>query len=159
MFFGKKKPKYTFYLIDDDEELTTIRLEAARPIELGILTQVEFGVYYSDRSKSKNNDGYFLTAPTWPDDGLIPEQFRLGTADLSGVGIRLGFIHITANVVGRAVLFLCLVLAAIIFQAHAYCRARLCRRVCAGLSGVIRGMVVGTARVAGDWAEYAIALD
>jgi iron complex outermembrane receptor protein len=70
-----------------DEELTTLRLEAARPIELGILTQVEFGIYYSDRSKSKDNDGYFLTAPTWPSDGLIPEEYRLGTTSLGFIGI------------------------------------------------------------------------
>jgi len=70
-----------------DEELTTFRLEAARPLEVGIFSQVEFGVYYSDRSKTKDNGGFFLTAPTWPDDGLIPEEFRLGVADLSFLGI------------------------------------------------------------------------
>lgn len=71
-----------------DEELTTVRLEATRPLDFGIITQLEVGVYYSDRSKTKNNDGYFLTAPTWPSDGLIPEQFRLGTANLSFLGIN-----------------------------------------------------------------------
>ncbi len=70
-----------------DEELTTVKIEAERSLDLGILSNVEFGVYYSDRSKSKINNGFFLTASSWPDDGVIPEQFRVGTADLSFVGI------------------------------------------------------------------------
>ena len=70
-----------------DEELTTLKLEMSRNLDFGILTAVDFGVLYSDRSKSKDNGGFYLTAPTWPNDGLIPEEFRLGTADLSFLGL------------------------------------------------------------------------
>ncbi len=70
-----------------EEELTTFKIDAERSLELGILSNVEFGVYYSDRSKSKLNNGFFLTASTWPDDGVIPEQFRVGAADLSFIGV------------------------------------------------------------------------
>lgn len=70
-----------------DEELTTLRLEASRDLDFGILTGLNVGVYYSDRSKSKDNGGYYLTAPTWPNDGLIPEEYRLGTTDLGFMGL------------------------------------------------------------------------
>ena len=70
-----------------EEDLTTIRLEAARPLDWSIFSNIEFGVQYSDRSKSKDNDGFFLTAPTWPDDGPIPEQFRVGTANMDFIGL------------------------------------------------------------------------
>jgi iron complex outermembrane receptor protein len=70
-----------------DEELTTIKLTAERALEVGILSGVEFGVYYSDRSKSKDNGGYYLTAPTWPGDGEIPTDARFGVTDLSVFGL------------------------------------------------------------------------
>ncbi|MEM7284091.1 MAG: TonB-dependent receptor, partial [Pseudomonadota bacterium] len=70
-----------------DEELTTIKLEAERPMDLGIVSNLKVGVYFSEREKSKDNGGAFLTAPTFPEDGLIPEEFRFGTADLSFLGL------------------------------------------------------------------------
>ncbi len=70
-----------------DEELTTIKVAAERELDFGILTEVEFGVHYSDRSKSKDNGGFYLTSPTWPNDGLIPEEFRLGVTDLGAFGL------------------------------------------------------------------------
>jgi iron complex outermembrane receptor protein len=70
-----------------DEEFTTLKIEATRPLDAGILSNLTFGVYYSDREKSKDNGGYYLTSPTWPNDGLIPEEFRLGVTDLSQLGL------------------------------------------------------------------------
>lgn len=70
-----------------DEELTTIKLSASRDIDLGILSSVDFGVHYSDRSKSKDNGGFYLTAPTWPNDGLVPEELRVGVTDMSAFGL------------------------------------------------------------------------
>ncbi len=70
-----------------DEELTTFRASMDRLVEWGPVSSVEFGVFYSDRSKSKDNGGFYLTAPTWPDDGPIPEEFRLGVTDLSFIGL------------------------------------------------------------------------
>ena len=43
------------------------------------------GVNYSERSKSKINEGDYLTSPEYPGDGAIPNV--LGVADLSFVGI------------------------------------------------------------------------
>ncbi len=70
-----------------DETLTTFRLDASKPLDWGMFTGVDFGVYYSDREKSKDNGGAFLTAPTWPSDDLIPEQYRIGVTDLGFLGI------------------------------------------------------------------------
>lgn len=70
-----------------EEELTTLKVEASRALDFSIFTGIDMGVQFSDRSKSKDNGGIYLTAPTWPDDGPIPEQFRVGSADLSFIGL------------------------------------------------------------------------
>jgi iron complex outermembrane receptor protein len=75
-----------------DEELTTARLELDRPIEIGAFSHVTMGVYYSDREKTKSNDGYYLTAPTFPNAEPVPDQYRLGTTDLGFLGIDGGMI-------------------------------------------------------------------
>ncbi|TRY32466.1 TonB-dependent receptor [Aliiglaciecola sp. M165] len=69
-----------------DESLDSIRLQVQGAVEFSIFTEFEAGIVYSDRSKTKINNGFFLTAPTWPDDGPIPEV--LGVADLSFIGIN-----------------------------------------------------------------------
>jgi iron complex outermembrane receptor protein len=70
-----------------NEELTTLRLDATRDLDFSIFTEISFGVNYSDRAKTKDNRGFFLTSPTWPYDGEIPEEFRVGTASLGFIGI------------------------------------------------------------------------
>jgi iron complex outermembrane receptor protein len=69
-----------------DEELTTLRLEASRALDYAF-NQMTFGVNWSDRSKFKDNRGAYLTAPTWPNDGPIPEEFRVGVVGLDFIGI------------------------------------------------------------------------
>ena len=69
-----------------DEELDSIRLQVNGNLEWGIFTGLEAGVNYSERTKKKTNQGYYLTAPTWPVHGPIPNV--LGTADLSFIGIN-----------------------------------------------------------------------
>jgi iron complex outermembrane receptor protein len=75
-----------------DEELTTARLDLSMPIELGAFNNMVFGLYYSDREKSKVNNGFYLTAPTFPNAEPIPDQYRLGTTDLSFLGIDGGMV-------------------------------------------------------------------
>ena len=70
-----------------DEDLTTIRLDATRTLDWSIFQQINFGVNYSDRSKFKDNRGAYLTAPTWPNDGEIPTEFRVGTTSMDFIGI------------------------------------------------------------------------
>ncbi len=69
-----------------DEELTTLRLSFEGEVDFGVVTGIEVGVSYSDRKKTKDNDGAFLTAPTWPGDGPIPAQALVGTIDLRHLG-------------------------------------------------------------------------
>lgn len=69
-----------------DEKLNALRFEVQKDFE-GFVKHVNVGVRYSDHKKSKVNQGYFLTAQTFPGDGPIPEQYRRGTADLSWAGL------------------------------------------------------------------------
>jgi iron complex outermembrane recepter protein len=55
-------------------------------VDWGVFTAFEGGLVYSDRSKTKVNGGAYLTAPTWPSDGPIPDV--LGVADLGFIGIN-----------------------------------------------------------------------
>lgn len=68
------------------EDLDSLRLEINGLVDWSIFTQLTAGVVYSERSKSKVNNGAYLTAPTWPSDGPIPDV--LGYADLSFLGIK-----------------------------------------------------------------------
>lgn len=69
-----------------EEELTSVKLSLNGALEFGIISDVELGVNYSDRKKTKVNDGAFLTAPTWPLDGPIPESAVLGAIRLDHIG-------------------------------------------------------------------------
>lgn len=70
-----------------EEDLTTLRLGFDRALGGSFFREITFGVNYSDRSKTKDNRGFYLTAPTWPYDGPIPEEYRVGVADMSFIGI------------------------------------------------------------------------
>ena len=70
---------------DFEETLDSVRLQANGYVEWGIFNELELGVVYKERSKTKINNGAFLTANTWPNDGAIPNV--LGVADLSFIGI------------------------------------------------------------------------
>ena len=67
------------------ESLTSVRFQVSGVFEEGIFSGVELGLNYSDRSKTKNNKGAFLTAPDYPNSGPIPDP--LGTVN---VGFGLG---------------------------------------------------------------------
>ncbi|MCH2055713.1 MAG: TonB-dependent receptor [Thalassotalea sp.] len=68
-----------------EEELDAIRVEVNGVLEMGMLAGVTAGVAYSEREKEKINEGDYLTAPTYPGDGPIPEV--LGVADLGFLGL------------------------------------------------------------------------
>ncbi|MDX1499284.1 MAG: TonB-dependent receptor [Woeseiaceae bacterium] len=70
-----------------DEELTTAKVTLDRPLDFGIVTGVQFGVYYSDRSKTKVNNGFYLTAPSFPNAEPIPDEYLMGVTDLGFLGI------------------------------------------------------------------------
>lgn len=79
-----------------EEELNAVRLQAEGEIEFSIVKGVEFGINYSDRTKSKANYGSFLIAPGfYAADGVtiangdiaVPEKYIVGSADLSFLGL------------------------------------------------------------------------
>jgi iron complex outermembrane receptor protein len=69
-----------------EEELDSVRLQFNGVVEWGIFTGLETGFVYKDRTKSKVNNGAYLTANVWPNSDAIPDV--LGVADLSFVGIN-----------------------------------------------------------------------
>ena len=69
-----------------EETLDSVRLQANGYVEWGIFNELELGVVYKERSKTKINNGAFLTSNDWPDASPIPNV--LGVADLSFIGIN-----------------------------------------------------------------------
>jgi iron complex outermembrane receptor protein len=72
-------------IADFEEDLTTLRLQATKEFE-GPFTSLQFGANYSDREKSKINNGYFLVSPAYPGAQLVPEKFRRGTVAIDSIG-------------------------------------------------------------------------
>ncbi|GLR69557.1 TonB-dependent receptor [Agaribacter marinus] len=68
-----------------EEDLTTARFQVTGAVDYGVIADVEFGVAFSDREKSKDNNGFFLTSPDYPNSGPIPNV--LGVANLGFLGI------------------------------------------------------------------------
>ncbi|TKB03763.1 TonB-dependent receptor [Alteromonas portus] len=69
-----------------NETLDAVRLDLQGFVEWGIFSKLTAGVNYQTREKSKDNNGFFLTAPSWPNQELVPNP--IGTADLSHIGIE-----------------------------------------------------------------------
>ncbi len=79
-----------------EEDLDTLRLQASGELEFSIIKGVEFGINYSNRTKSKINYGAFLTSPEYyaadgvtidAGDGPVPTKYITGIADLSVFGL------------------------------------------------------------------------
>lgn len=68
-----------------EEELDTLRFDVKGYVDWGVVTGLSAGAVYSDRSKSKDNDGAYLTAPSYPEDAAIPDV--LGVVNLDFIGI------------------------------------------------------------------------
>ncbi|MFC3034082.1 TonB-dependent receptor [Pseudoalteromonas fenneropenaei] len=75
-----------------DDELNALKLAAKKVVESSFLSSVEFGLSYRDREKTKKSEGYFMTYgdfsyPNNPGVFSVPEQYRLGTANLDFIGM------------------------------------------------------------------------
>lgn len=68
-----------------EEELDSVRFEVNGTVEYNIISGIGIGVVYSEREKSKINEGDYLTSPEFPGDAAIPNV--LGTANLDFIGI------------------------------------------------------------------------
>ncbi|MFY8273334.1 TonB-dependent receptor [Pseudoalteromonas sp. SSDWG2] len=74
-----------------EDELSTLKLAASKAIDSEFISGIDFGISYRDREKTKISEGYFLTLASFsldnPGTMVVPEQYRLGTADLSFIGM------------------------------------------------------------------------
>ena len=70
-----------------EDKLNTYRIAADGEVDLGFVTGIEFGLYYSDREKSKLDQGIFLTLPDYPGVAQIPDQYRLPNTSLDFIGM------------------------------------------------------------------------
>ncbi|HLU06653.1 MAG TPA: TonB-dependent receptor [Woeseiaceae bacterium] len=70
-----------------EDKLNTYRIAADGEVDLGFVTGIEFGLYYSDREKSKLDQGTFLTLPQYPGVAQIPSEYRLPATSLDFIGM------------------------------------------------------------------------
>ncbi len=79
-----------------DDELTTFKLAAQRMLNNDFISSVEFGAYFSDRTKEKQDNGFFLTLPGALDSDsniipgyqeAVPEEYRVPNTSLAFIGI------------------------------------------------------------------------
>jgi iron complex outermembrane receptor protein len=68
-----------------EEDLDTLRFDVKGYVDWGLVTGLSAGVVYSDRSKSKDNNGAYLTAPGYPDDAAIPDIIGITNLDFIGI--------------------------------------------------------------------------
>ncbi|MDO6838716.1 TonB-dependent receptor [Paraglaciecola chathamensis] len=74
-----------------EEKLDSVRFEVDGYVEWGIFTNLNVGINYSDRSKSKINNGAYLTAPEYPGQGPIPDPVGAINLDFIGINGVLGY--------------------------------------------------------------------
>ena len=70
-----------------EDELSAVRLTAERLLADGPLASVQFGVNYSDREKSKTDEGFFLTLKDYPGTLAVPSQYLLSPTSLDFIGM------------------------------------------------------------------------
>jgi len=75
-----------------DDELMSLKFAASQEIDSDFITDITYGVAYREREKTKKSEGYFMTLSSfsYPDNpGMlsVPEEYRLGTANLDFIGM------------------------------------------------------------------------
>ena len=75
-----------------EDELKSLKFAATQAIENDFISSVSAGISYRDREKAKLSEGYFLTLSSfkYPSNTgmmVVPEQYRLGTANLDFIGM------------------------------------------------------------------------
>lgn len=74
-------------IIEIEDELTTLRLDAKQVLEGGFFTQLQFGINYSDREKSKLDTGRYLTLKDYPNMLDVPAGLALSPTSLDFLGM------------------------------------------------------------------------
>ncbi|GLS25273.1 TonB-dependent receptor [Marinibactrum halimedae] len=70
-----------------EDELDTLKLALTKSFDDGLINSIEGGIYYSDRTKSKEDTGIFLTLNEYPDTRSIPDAYLEGTVSLDFIGM------------------------------------------------------------------------
>ncbi len=70
-----------------EDELSAVRLTAERLLSEGPLASIQFGVNYSEREKSKKDEGFFLTLKDYPDTLAVPSQYLMSPTSLDFIGM------------------------------------------------------------------------
>ncbi len=73
--------------LDVEDELKSVRLTAERVFDEGAISSVEFGVNYSDREKSKVDEGKYLTLKDYPGTTAVPREFLQSPTSLDFIGM------------------------------------------------------------------------
>ncbi len=75
-----------------DDELMSLKFAATQEIDSNFITDITYGIAYREREKTKKDEGYFMTLSSfsYPDNpGMqsVPEEYRLGSANLGFIGM------------------------------------------------------------------------
>ncbi len=70
-----------------EDELTAISLGAEYSFDDGMISSVEVGLKYSEREKSKLDQGFYLTLQDYPNLTAIPEEFLRSPTSLDFIGM------------------------------------------------------------------------
>lgn len=82
---GHQEGYYNDRIIDD--ELKSYQIEFGKEIEGGFLSKISAGLGYTDRTKSKTPDEYFLNLANGARSLVLPQQYRLAATNLDFLGI------------------------------------------------------------------------
>ncbi len=70
-----------------EDELSALRLTAEYVIDSGMFSSIEVGLNYSEREKSKENNGYYLTLNNYPNMLTVPDAYQLAPTSLDFIGM------------------------------------------------------------------------
>lgn len=81
---GHQEGYYNDRIIDD--ELKSYQVEVGKELDGGFLSKLTVGLGYTDRTKSKTPDEYFLNLAGGARSLVLPQQYRMDATDLSFIG-------------------------------------------------------------------------
>ncbi|MFB0875101.1 MULTISPECIES: TonB-dependent receptor [unclassified Sphingobium] len=81
---GHQEGYYNDRIIDD--ELKSYQIEVGKELEGGFFSKISAGLGYTDRTKAKTPDEYFLNLAGGARQLAVPQEYRMGATDLSFIG-------------------------------------------------------------------------
>ena len=82
---GHQEGYYNDRIIDD--ELKSYQIEFGKEVDSGFLSKVTAGLGYTDRTKSKTPNEYFLNLANGATSLVLPDQYRMSATDLDIIGV------------------------------------------------------------------------